>query len=93
MTNEKNVLTIGLSGGGSLKVNRNSLGMLSKAIGMFSPEDVNRIMRAIAQDTKIQSMKKEIDDLEANVGNEITEGTETAEGDQQTKDRDLEEVS
>ena len=50
-------------------------------------------MRAIAQDTKIQSMKKEIDDLEANVGNEITEGTETAEGDQQTKDRDLEEVS
>lgn len=72
MTDEKNVLTIGLSGGGSLKVNRNSLGSLSKAIGMFSPEDVNRIMRAIAQDTKIQSMKKEIDDLEADVGNEIT---------------------
>ena len=37
--------------------------------------------------------QEEIDDLEANVGNEITEGTETAEGDQQTKDRDLEEVS
>lgn len=93
MTDEKNVLTIGLSDGGSLKVNRNSIGTLSKAIGMFSPEDVNRIMRAIAQDTKIQSMKKEIDDLEANVGNEITEGNETAEGDRQTEDGNSEEIS
>lgn len=73
MTDEKNVLNIPLSGGGHLKVNRNSLGLLSKAVGMFSPEDLNLIMRAIAQDTKIQSVKKEIEDEEAEIGNQLNE--------------------
>lgn len=71
MTDEKNVLNIPLSGGGHLKVNRNSIGLLSKAAGMFSPEDLNLIMRAIAEDTKIQSVKKEIEDEEASVGNTL----------------------
>lgn len=81
MTDTKNVLNIALSGGGHLKVNRNSIGLLSKASGMFSPEDLNLIMRAISQDTKIQSMKKEIEDQEASVGNQITDngGTSQAE--------------
>ena len=61
MTDEKNVLNIPLSGGG----------LLSKAAGMFSPEDLNLIMRAIAEDTKIQSVKKEIEDEEAGVGNQL----------------------
>lgn len=43
------------------KTNSICLGDLAKAIGMFSPEDVNRIMRAIHQDTKIQSMQQETD--------------------------------
>ena len=73
MTDEKNVLNIPLSGGGHLKVNRNSIGLLSKAAGMFSPEDLNLIMRAIAEDTKIQSVKKEIEDEEASVGNQLQE--------------------
>lgn len=72
MTDEKNVLNIPLSGGGHLKVNRDSLGLLSRAVGMFSPEDLNLIMRAIAQDTKIQSVKNEIEDTEANVGNQLS---------------------
>lgn len=38
-------LNIPLSGGGSLIVNRDNLDSLAKAIGMFSPEDVNLIMR------------------------------------------------
>ena len=71
MTDEKNVLNIPLSGGGHLKVNRNSIGLLSKAAGMFSPEDLNLIMRAIAEDTKSQSVKKEIEDEEAGVGNQL----------------------
>lgn len=71
MTDEKQVLNIPLSGGGHLKVNRANLGQLSDAIGMFSPEDVNRIMRAIAQDTKLQSMKAEIEDTEASVGSQL----------------------
>lgn len=80
MDDKKNVLTITLSGGGHLKVHRDNLGDLARAVGMFSPEDLNRIMRAIAQDTKIQSMQKEIDDMEANVGNQIGDGAaETSE--------------
>lgn len=74
MTDKENVLTIKLSGGGHLKVNRNNIGDLSRAAGMFSPEDLNLILRAIAKDTKIQSMKKEIEDAEASVGNLITQG-------------------
>ena len=68
MTDKKNVLNIPLSGGGHLKVNRDNLGDLSKAIGMFSPEDVNRILRAIALDTKLQSMQQELDEMENSIG-------------------------
>lgn len=68
MDDKSQVITVTLSGGGHLKVNRNNIGDLSKAVGMFSPEDLNLIMRAIAQDTKIQSVKKEIDDMENSIG-------------------------
>lgn len=68
MTDKKNVLNIPLSGGGHLKVHRDNLGDLSKAIGMFSPEDVNRILRAIALDTKLQSMQQELDEMENSIG-------------------------
>lgn len=78
-TDKKQVLNIPLSGGGQLKVNRANLDQLGKAIGMFSPEDVNRIMRAIHQDTKVQSMQKEIEDMEAGVGEQITSGEDAAE--------------
>lgn len=85
MDDKSQVITVTLSGGGHLKVNRNNIGDLSKAVGMFSPEDLNLIMRAIAQDTKIQSVKKEIDDMENSIGSaenaisgeEISEDTES----------------
>lgn len=73
-SDKKNTINIPLSGGGHLKVNRANLRQLSKAIGMFSPEDVNRILRAIHLDTKVQSVQKEVEDLEAGVGEEIAEG-------------------
>ncbi len=57
-SNEKDCINIPLSGGGSLLVNRNNIDALSKAIGMFSPEDVNRILRALAQDKKIRRWRK-----------------------------------
>ena len=40
-TNKEDCINIPLSGGGSLLVNRDNIDALSKAIGMFSPEDVN----------------------------------------------------
>lgn len=49
-------------------VNRDSVGDLAKAIGMFSPEDINRILRALKLDGKIQQMKHEIEEMEDGIG-------------------------
>lgn len=49
-------------------VNRDSIGDLAKAIGMFSPEDINRILRALKMDGKIQQMKHEIEEMEDGIG-------------------------
>lgn len=81
MTDRKQVINIPLSGGGHLKVNRENLGQLSKAIGMFAPEDVNLILRAIHLDTKVQSLQNEVDDLEAGIGDEIASGDDAAKTD------------
>lgn len=72
MSNKKNVLTIPLSKGGSLKVNRDNIDQLGKAIGMFSPEDVNRILRAIAQDAKVRQVKQELDEDSESIGDSAT---------------------
>lgn len=66
MSDKSKVLNIALSGGGCLKVNRDNIGDLSACVGMFSPEDLNLIMRAIAQDTKAQEMQLEKEDMEGN---------------------------
>lgn len=68
MSNMDDVIRIPLSQGGCLMVNRNSIDALGRAIGMFSPEDVNRILRALKMDAKIQEMKKEIEEMEDGVG-------------------------
>lgn len=73
MSNKKDVLTIPLEGGGSLMVNRNSIGLLAEAITMFSPEDMNRIMRAIADDNKVQEMQQEIDEDTNSIGDDANE--------------------
>ncbi len=78
MTDPKKVINIPLSGGGHLKVNRANIDQLSKAIGMFSPEDVNLILRAIHLDTKVQSVQKEVEDLEAGVGEQLADGNNSA---------------
>ena len=84
MSNENNVLTIPLSGGGSLKVNRDNLGDLSGIIDMFSPEDVERIMRAIAEDKKAQQAQQELEEDEMGIGKSATEHLdENAENAQQ----------
>lgn len=62
MSNRDNVLSIPLSGGGTLNVNRDNLGDLARAIGMFSPEDVKRIMTAIATDAQCQRKLLEIEE-------------------------------
>lgn len=73
ISNEENVLTIPLSEGGTLKVNRNNLDELAQAIGMFSPEDVKRILDAIATDAKLKSKQTEIDSMENKTYQNISE--------------------
>lgn len=71
MSNPKDVLNIPLSGGGSLRVNRDNIDDLAKAIGMFSPEDVNRILRAIAQDAQCSRTINEIEDEKSRIGEKL----------------------
>ena len=71
-SNPDNCLNIPLENGGSLVVNRDNLGDLSSAIGMFSPEDVNRILRAMAQDAKLQQMQNEIEEDKNSIGDGST---------------------
>lgn len=73
MSDRKNVLTIPLEGGGNLMVNRDSLGALADAISMFSPEDINRIMRAIADDNKAQEAQEEIEEDTNSIGKDASE--------------------
>ena len=58
--------------------NRDNIGDLAKAIGMFSPEDVNRIMRAIAQDAKLKQTQMQIEDESSGV--EVLDRPEEASG-------------
>ncbi len=62
VSNKENCITVPLEQGGCLVFNRNNVDDLVKAIGMFSPGDVNRIMRAIAQDAKLKKTQLEIED-------------------------------
>ena len=74
-TDLKKCINIPLAGGGSLLVNRDNLDELSRAIGMFSPEDVNKIMAAIETDNMADRMKNQVEDEKANG----VQGAETAE--------------
>lgn len=73
MSNRKNVLTIPLTEGGCLMVNRDNFGDLSQAITMFSPEDQNRILRAIADDKKAKSAQNEIEEDKNSIGDDAEE--------------------
>lgn len=68
MTKAENVITIPLTEGGCLKVNRNNLSELSQAISMFSPSDIRRILVAIQQDAKCEQMKLQLDEDSDSIG-------------------------
>ncbi len=85
-SDKRNVLTIPLSKGGCLMVNRDSIGDLSKAITMFSPEDMNRIMRAIADDNKVQEMQNTIEEETNSIG-ESAENEVFGQSNQQGEDK------
>lgn len=61
MSDEENVISIGLSGGTTLRVNRNNIDDLVKSLDMFKPEDIRRIMEAISTDTRARNKPTEIE--------------------------------
>ena len=68
-SNPDNCINVPLTGGGNLVFIRNNIGSISQAIGMFSPEDVSRIMKAIAEDAKSKQIQNEIDeDINETIG-------------------------
>lgn len=79
MTDSKRVLNISLPSGGSLRVNYDNIGDLQRAVGMFSPEDLNAIMRAIAQFNHCTSKLNELDEQEHQVVESVTEKSEEVE--------------
>lgn len=79
VSDRENTLVIPLSEGGCLKVNRDNLDELQQAIGMFSPEDINRIMRAIAKDKRVREMKQELEEEKSNVTNLSSDSAEKTE--------------
>ena len=62
------MINIPLSKGGCLRVNRENIGDLARAISMFSAEDIGRIMRAIAQDNKAKEVEWELEASRGEVG-------------------------
>lgn len=65
MTNPNKVLNIPLSKGGVLRVNVDNIGDLVKAVDMFSPEDIARILKAVAKYKKVEDMELEIEEMKA----------------------------
>lgn len=86
VSNPKDILNIPLPSGGCLKVNKDNIGDLQRAVGMFSPADLNAIMRAIAQYNHCTSKLNEIDEeeeeiVESAIANKDSESKESTPAD------------
>ena len=88
-SNPKKVLNIGLSGGGCLKVNVDNLDDLAKASGMFSPADLNAIMRAIQTYKHCTSKLNEIEEEENESPEETAGADEQADSVRETSKEQL----
>ncbi len=62
VSDTRDCITVELEGGGILIFNRENIDDLVRAIDMFSPVDITRIMRAIAEDAKLRQIQMEIED-------------------------------
>lgn len=82
MAQGQKILSVTLSTGYTLKVNWNNIDDLAKCLDLFSPEDVNRIMNAIAIQSRIdqiQTGKDILKNMERNVKNNAKEKAEEKE--------------
>ena len=76
-SNSDNCIRVALSNGGSLMFNRDNISSLGDAISLFSPEDINRIMRAIQMDKMANDALRDIE--EEDNGKTLSENIEAIE--------------
>lgn len=67
-SHQKDCISISLADGGTLNVNRENIGELAACMDMFSPEDQERILRAIQTDIHIARKNQELEELEDSIG-------------------------
>ena len=89
VTDKKNTIVIPLSGGGTLLVNKNRIGSLGKAIGMFSPEDIGIILRTVAEYRRLAAMEFEMEEEEQTEMDRMTQGSSGVEEEEQTQINDM----
>ena len=83
---EKNkVLKIALPSGGSLHVNVDNIDTLSKAASMFTPEDLNAIMRAIHEYNHCTRKRMEIEEEKAETAEEAAAESETPDAEKESE--------
>lgn len=71
VSNPNKCLIVSLENGGTLMVNHDRIGDLSKAITMFSPEDQKRIMYAINLYKKVKEVEQEIEEEGDKIGENL----------------------
>ncbi len=81
VSNPDKCIRVGLAKGGSLFFNRDDAGSVMDAITMFSPEDQERIVKAIQIDNMAQKAKKEVEDAK---GGENIKSSDEVEADTET---------
>ena len=79
---------VGLTKGGSLLFNRDNAGSLMNALTMFSPDDQERIVKAIQIDNMAQKARKEVEDSKSgeNVKSSDEDDNDTSRNDSNSYD-------
>lgn len=85
MYEKDKVLKITLPSGGSLHVNVDNIDTLSKAASMFTPEDLNAIMRAIHEYNRCTRKRKEIEEEKAETAEEAAAESETPDAEKESE--------
>ena len=87
MYEKEKVLKIYLPSGGALHVNLDNINQLSKAAGMFTPEDLNAILRALHEYNHCTRKRHEIEEEESKPIGDVAKESETPNTEDQHEDK------
>ena len=85
MYEKEKVIKISLPSGGSLHVNVDNIDELAKAADMFTPEDLNAIMRAIHEYNHCTRKRYEIEEEKSKPIEETAEESETPDAEKESE--------